>query len=81
LGLALDEPNDEFTTYQSNNIDVGIHPQLDEQLKPLGGVVIDYIDNGPQQRGFTVSTKSKPDGMDCSSCGTGSSTCGDEEQH
>ena len=55
-----------------------MHPDLAEQLKPFGGVVIDYIDNGPHQRGFTISTKTKPAGADCSSCGSASDHCGDD---
>jgi hypothetical protein len=77
LGLALDEPNETFGTYTSNNIDVQMHPDLVKQLEPLGGVVIDFIDNGPQQRGFTINTKTKPEGADCSGCGTDSDGCGE----
>lgn len=54
-----------------------MHPDLVEQLKPLGGVVIDFVDNGPQQRGFTINTKIKPGAADCSGCGDGDTGCGD----
>jgi hypothetical protein len=80
--LALDEPNETFSTFKSNNIDVSMHPDLAEQLKPFGGVAIDYIDNGPHQRGFTISTKIKPTGADCSGCHPDSgSGCGDENHY
>jgi len=78
LGLALDEPDATFSTFTSNNIDVLMHPDLVEQLKQFGGVVIDFIDNGPEQRGFTISTKVKPSGEDCSGCSSASDHCGDE---
>jgi hypothetical protein len=55
---------------------VHIHPDLADQLKPLGGVDIDFIDNGPQQRGFMIRTKSRPEGADCSGCGSGADGCG-----
>ena len=72
LGLALDEPDQNYTLYQSQGIDVYIHPDLDGQLQPFGGVLIDFVDNGPAQRGFVVGTKIKPHGLDCSKgCGEG----------
>jgi hypothetical protein len=77
LGLALDEPNDSYTTYTSHAIDVQIHPDLDDQLKQFGGVDIDFVDNGPYQRGFTIRTRVKPAGSDCSSCASESDGCGD----
>ncbi|MEZ5359184.1 MAG: hypothetical protein R3F48_10185 [Candidatus Zixiibacteriota bacterium] len=55
-----------------------MHPSLVDQLQQFGGVMIDFIDNGPNQRGFTISTKTKPEGMDCGSCGTGDHGCGSE---
>ncbi len=54
-----------------------MHPDLVEQLRPMGGVVIDFVDNGPDQRGFTISTKVKAAGADCGSCGTDGG-CGDD---
>lgn len=78
MGLALDEPDDSLSTFNHNGIDVHMHPDLAEQLKQFGGVVIDFIDNGPQQRGFTITTKVRTQ-ADCSS-GCGSSGCeGGEE--
>ena len=56
-----------------------IHPDLDEQLKPFGGVAIDYVDNGPQQQGFTIRTASRPEGGGCSSCGSAEGGCGDDQ--
>lgn len=76
MGLALDEPNDSYDTYSSNAIDVQIHPDLVDQLKQFGGVEIDFVDNGPHQRGFTIRTKVKPDDSGCSSCGSGTDGCG-----
>jgi Fe-S cluster assembly iron-binding protein IscA len=38
LGLALDEPDDSYSIYESNGIQVHIHADLAEQMKPLGGV-------------------------------------------
>lgn len=78
--MALDEPNASFSTFTSNEIDVQIHPDLAEQLKPFGGIAIDYIDNGPQQRGFTISTKIKPHGADCSGCAPDGGGCGDDTE-
>jgi hypothetical protein len=70
--LALDEPKDSYSTFSSNSIDVSIDPKLAKQLEPMGGVIIDFVDNGPKQRGFTVSTKNKPKGLDCTEgCGPG----------
>ena len=77
--MALDEPNQSYRQYTSNNIDVQIHPDLDEQLKPLGGVAIDYVDNGPQQKGFTIRTVSRPEGEGCSGCNSAESGCGEEK--
>ena len=77
--MALDEPNAGFATYSANNIDVQMHPELAEKLKPLGGVAIDYIDNGPEQRGFMITPASKSQGMDCSGCGTSAGGCGDDQ--
>lgn len=76
--MALDEPNAEFVTYNANHIDVQMHPELAEKLKPLGGVAIDYIDNGPEQKGFMITTAAKSQGMDCSGCGSDTGGCGDE---
>jgi len=56
-----------------------MHPELAEKLKPLGGVAIDYIDNGPEQRGFMITPASKSQGMDCSGCGTSAGGCGDDQ--
>lgn len=53
-----------------------MHPSLVDQLQQFGGVVIDFIDNGPSQRGFTISTKIKPEGLNCGSCSSGSPGCG-----
>jgi len=64
-----------MNSYESQGIQVYMHPGLVEQLEPLGGVVIDFVDNGPQQRGFMISTKDKPAGS-CSSEGCGSEGCG-----
>jgi Fe-S cluster assembly iron-binding protein IscA len=79
LGLALDEPDETCSAYESNGISVYMHPALIEHLEPLGGVIIDFIDNGPDQRGFTISTRIKPE----SSCGGSCSShgCGDSETH
>jgi Fe-S cluster assembly iron-binding protein IscA len=74
LGLALDEPDNNYSVFKSNGIDVYIHPDLAGQLKPFGGVTIDFVDNGPDQRGFVVDTKVKPQGLDCSQ-GCGESGC------
>ena len=53
-----------------------MHPDLTEQLKPFGDILIDYVDYGPDQRGFMISTSAKSEGRDCAgSCGGG---CGDE---
>lgn len=79
LGLALDEPDETCSSFESNGISVFMHPALVEHLEPLGGVIIDYIDNGPEQHGFTITTKIKPE----SSCGGGceSHACGDGDPH
>ena len=61
-----------------------MHASLADQLQQFGGVVIDFIDNGPENRGFTISTKTKPAGMDCGSGSCGSGGCSgesDEHQH
>jgi len=72
LGLAVDEPDDSYSIYESNGIQIHIHTDIAEQLKPLGGVVVDFIDNGPDQRGFLVGTKIKPQGFECTgTCGEG----------
>lgn len=77
LGLALDEPDETCSLFESNGISVYMHPALVEHLESLGGVMIDYIDNGPDQRGFTITTKIKPE----STCGggCGSHSCGESE--
>ncbi len=54
-----------------------MHPDLAGQLKPLGGLIIDFIDQGADRRGFTISTKMKPQGIDCSR-GCGESDCQEE---
>ena len=79
LGLALDEPDNGYSQYQSSGIDVFMHPDLVNQMQPFGGVLIDFVDDGPQQRGFVVGTKNKPQGMDCSK-GCGESGCGSESE-
>jgi hypothetical protein len=54
-----------------------MHPDLTEQLKPFGDVLIDFVDGGPEQRGFMISTSAKPEGRDCAGgCGSG---CGDPD--
>jgi hypothetical protein len=74
--LALDEPDSSSTLFTSNGINVYMHSDLTEQLKPFGDILIDYVDYGPEQRGFMISTSAKPEGRDCAgSCGGG---CGDE---
>ncbi len=72
MGLALDEPDESFTAFTSNGIQVYMHPTLVAQLEPMGGVVIDFVDYGPEQRGFMINTKIKPNSSDCASgCGSG----------
>lgn len=79
LGLALDEPDGTSAKFTSNGIDVYMHPDLREQLKPFGEVVIDFVDYGPDQRGFMISTSVKPAGRDCAGgCGGG---CAEDEAH
>ncbi len=56
-----------------------MHPALAEQLEPLGGVTIDFVDEGEARRGFMVSTNKKPEGFSCSSGECGSGACGDTE--
>jgi len=68
-----------MTPFMADGISVYMAPDLVEQLKPLGGVVIDFVDYGPDQRGFTITTKVKPGGGDCSS-GCGSGGCGEEPE-
>jgi hypothetical protein len=68
LGLALDEPNGDYQTFNSNEIEILVHPDLAQQLTQFGGVEIDYVDDGPHRRGFTVATKRKQTGTDCSGC-------------
>lgn len=76
MGLALDEPDSNCSKFTSNGITVYMHPDLTEQLKPFGDVVIDFVDYGPEQRGFMISTSVKPEGRDCAGgCGSG---CGEE---
>ena len=77
LGLALDEPDDTCSSFESNGITVYMPTALVEHLEPLGGVIIDYIDHGADQKGFVISTKIKP----ASSCGGGCGThgCGEQE--
>jgi Fe-S cluster assembly iron-binding protein IscA len=72
LGLALGEPDDSHSIYESNGIQVHINTDLAERLKPLGGVVVDFIDNDADQQGFLVETKTKPQGFQCTgTCGEG----------
>jgi len=54
-----------------------MHPALAEQLQPFGGIIIDYVDHGPDQRGFTIGMKNKPTGVDCGGCPSGQ-TCDSE---
>jgi len=80
LGLALDEPDSSFYVSESNGIKVYIQPTLSEQLKLMGGVIIDFIDEGPDQRGFVVNTRMKSGHSDCSSGGCGGKGCHEEPQ-
>ena len=68
-----------MTPFMADGISVYMAPDLAEQLKPLGGVVIDFVDHGPDQRGFTITTKVKAGGGDCAS-GCGSGGCGEESE-
>ncbi|MCK5126756.1 MAG: hypothetical protein KAR42_10920 [candidate division Zixibacteria bacterium] len=67
-----------MNSFNSQGIDVFMHQSLVDQLQQFGGVLIDFVDNGSDQRGFTISTKNKPDGLDCGSCGTAEGGCGSE---
>lgn len=77
LGLALDEPTDDCSVFEVNNLKVYMQAGLSDQMEQFGGVTIDFIDDGPQRRGFTVSTQNRPGDSDCSS-GCPPSGCGDK---
>ncbi len=78
LGLALDEPTDDCSVFEVNKLKIYMQAGLTDQLEQFGGVQIDFIDEGPDRRGFTITTQNKPGGggSDCSS-GCSSSGCGD----
>jgi len=79
LGLALDEPESSYNTYETNGIEVLMHPDLAKQLEPFGGAVVDFVNDSPERRGFMIGVREKPEGLSCGgSCESGS--CG-EEQH
>jgi hypothetical protein len=80
LGLALDEPEEGLTNFNSNGIEVFMHPGLVDQLQQFGGVAIDFIDEGPDRKGFVVATKDKPAGHDCKGCNTDSGCESEQEK-
>ncbi|MEE9441844.1 MAG: hypothetical protein V3V99_04180 [candidate division Zixibacteria bacterium] len=78
--MALDEPEEGLTNFNSKGIEVFMHSALADQLQQFGGVSIDFIDEGPDRRGFVIATNNKPAGHDCKGCNTDSG-CSSEEDN
>ena len=79
MGLALDEPENNYNTYNTNGIEVLMHPDLAKQLEPFGGAFVDFVNESAERRGFMIGVKKKPEGLSCGgSCDSGG--C-EEESH
>ena len=70
--MTLEESVDGLEKLESNGVTAWIDPRVNEYLSKLGGMSIDFVDDGTR-RGYVVTT-GNPDG-ESKNCGGGCS-CG-----
>ena len=69
--MTLEESIDGLEKLESNGVTAWIDPRVNEYLAQLGGVSVDFIDDGTR-RGYVLTTGNPGDKKDCGggcSCG------------
>ena len=66
--MALDEPNENDSTFEQDNLKFIMDADVESVVEQSGGVIIDYVDDG-FRKGYSLRLGAASDG--CSGCGSG----------